>query len=218
MKIWERVIRTVYFGEKATSESYIRYLRKKGVQIGKGTTFYAPHQCYVDVQYPWLVTIGKDVSITAGTRILSHDYSWSVLERVYGVKLGQAGAVRIEDNVFVGNGTIILPGTTIGRDTVIGAGSVVKGNIPPGSVAAGNPCRKIMDLESFFNKRKLRQKEEAALLANAYYAATGQVPPPYVLREFTGLYAKNTQGQREDTALYRSYQSLLDDILAKEDR
>lgn len=133
MKIWERVIRTVYFGEKATSESYIRYLRKKGVQIGKGTTFYAPHQCYVDVQYPWLVTIGKDVSITAGTRILSHDYSWSVLERVYGVKLGQA-------------------------------------------------------------------------------------PPLYVLREFTGLYAKNTQGQREDTALYRSYQSLLDDILAKEDR
>ena len=49
--------------------------------------------------------------------------------------------VRIGNNVWVGAGAIILPGVTIGDDTVIGAGSVVTHDIPSGVVAVGNPCR-----------------------------------------------------------------------------
>lgn len=49
--------------------------------------------------------------------------------------------VKIEDHVWIGANTIILPGVTIGRNSVIGAGSVVTKDIPADVVAVGNPCR-----------------------------------------------------------------------------
>jgi maltose O-acetyltransferase len=48
--------------------------------------------------------------------------------------------------VWIGGGAIVLPGVTIGDDTTIGAGSVVVRDIPPGVVAAGNPCKVIRSL------------------------------------------------------------------------
>lgn len=49
----------------------------------------------------------------------------------------------IEDNVWIGAGTIILPGVTIGENSVIGAGSVVTRDVPANVVAFGSPCRVI---------------------------------------------------------------------------
>jgi maltose O-acetyltransferase len=51
--------------------------------------------------------------------------------------------VKIEDNVWIGGGAIILPGVTIGKNSVIGAGSLVTRSIPENSVAFGNPCKVI---------------------------------------------------------------------------
>ncbi|WP_298435379.1 acyltransferase [Geobacter sp.] len=51
--------------------------------------------------------------------------------------------VFVEDNVFLGTGVIVLKGSTIGENTIVGAGSVVVGNIPANSIAAGNPARVI---------------------------------------------------------------------------
>ncbi len=50
-------------------------------------------------------------------------------------------AVRIGERVFIGTGVIICKGVNIGDGAVIGAGSVLTSDIPPGSLAAGNPCR-----------------------------------------------------------------------------
>ena len=49
--------------------------------------------------------------------------------------------VHIENNVWIGAGAVILPGVTIGENSVIGAGSVVTKDIPPDVVAVGSPCR-----------------------------------------------------------------------------
>ena len=49
--------------------------------------------------------------------------------------------IRIEDNVWIGSNAVILPGVTIGENSVIGAGSVVTHDIPENVVAVGNPCR-----------------------------------------------------------------------------
>jgi acetyltransferase-like isoleucine patch superfamily enzyme len=54
--------------------------------------------------------------------------------------------VEIGDNVFVGTGARILKGATIGSDSVIGAGAVVTGRVPPGVVAAGSPARVVREL------------------------------------------------------------------------
>ncbi len=55
--------------------------------------------------------------------------------------------ITIEDHVLIGARSVILKGVTIGRGSVIGAGSVVVKSIPPRCIAAGNPCRVIKQLE-----------------------------------------------------------------------
>lgn len=54
--------------------------------------------------------------------------------------------VTIEDNAWIGASVTILPGVTIGKNSVIGAGSVVAKSIPPDSLAVGNPCRVIRNV------------------------------------------------------------------------
>lgn len=58
----------------------------------------------------------------------------------------QTSPVEIGKNVWIGGGTIILPGVTIGDNTTIGAGSVVTRSIPPNVLAFGNPCRVIRNI------------------------------------------------------------------------
>ena len=60
----------------------------------------------------------------------------------------QMGAVELGENVFVGDRVLILKGVRIGRDSVIGAGSVVCGSIPAGVIAAGNPARVIREIST----------------------------------------------------------------------
>lgn len=64
--------------------------------------------------------------------------------------------VHIGNNVWIGTGAIILPGVTIGDNTVIGAGSVVTKDIPSNVVAIGNPCRVLREINDhdmkFYNK------------------------------------------------------------------
>jgi maltose O-acetyltransferase len=52
-----------------------------------------------------------------------------------------ARPVRIGHNVWIGGGAIVLPGVTVGDDAVIGAGSVVTRDVPPGAVVVGNPAK-----------------------------------------------------------------------------
>jgi NDP-sugar pyrophosphorylase family protein len=49
------------------------------------------------------------------------------------------GRIRVGDNTFIGENAIVLPGTTIGRDCIIGAGAVVRGKVADNSLVVGNP-------------------------------------------------------------------------------
>lgn len=157
------------------SKLLIGYLRKKGISIGEGTKFFGTH-IGIDIGRPCLVEIGRNCILTDGVSLLTHDYSWAVLREKYGETLGSSEKVVLEDNVFVGSRSIILRGVRIGRNTIIGAGSVVTHDIPPNSVAAGNPCRVIMSIDEYREKRKTRYAQEAKAYALELYRKTGKVP------------------------------------------
>jgi acetyltransferase-like isoleucine patch superfamily enzyme len=157
------------------SKLYVSYLRKKGVLVGSGTRFFG---AAVDVTRPCLVEIGRNCIIANGVLILTHGGDWIILREEYGQMLGSSGKVVIEDNVFIGTNTIILKGTRIGKNTIIGAGSVVTQEIPSNSVAAGNPCKVIMSIDKFYEKRKREYLQEAKAYAFEIYRKTGKVPTP----------------------------------------
>jgi maltose O-acetyltransferase len=90
------------------------------------------------------ITIGDDVQIGPGVQLLTPDHPRDPERRRSGVE--SAHPITIGDNVWLGGGVIVCPGVTIGADSIVGAGSVVTSDIPPGVVAVGNPCRVIRPL------------------------------------------------------------------------
>ena len=92
------------------------------------------------------VTIGDYTMIGPGTLITSVGHTLSPKGRRS--HLSFAKPVTIENDVWIGGNVVILPGITIGRGSVIGAGSAVTKDIPPFSVAVGSPARVIKTIEN----------------------------------------------------------------------
>ena len=90
----------------------------------------------IDTVAPDKIYIGNNVAITAGTKILTHYLVPSAKGRVF-----RLGEVHIEDDVFIGVNTIVCNSVTIGKGSIVGAGSVVTKDIPPYQCWAGNPAR-----------------------------------------------------------------------------
>ena len=84
------------------------------------------------------VMIGPNVTITAAGHPIDPDLRRQVMQYNF--------PVRIEENVWIGAGAILLPGVTVGKNSVIGAGSVVTRDIPPNVVALGTPCRVLREI------------------------------------------------------------------------
>jgi len=101
------------------------------------------------------ITIGNYVLIASNVQIYTSSHPVLPQERlIFENTTGPecffktfARPVEIQDNVWIGGGCIILPGVTIGKNSVIGAGSVVTRFIPENSVAVGNPCRVIRQFD-----------------------------------------------------------------------
>jgi acetyltransferase-like isoleucine patch superfamily enzyme len=115
-------------------KTYFRYPSKMSIgnhsYINHGCCFYGSSLDGIEIVVGDDVALGPHVKIFTAT----HDYSTYDLKDV-------AASVRVEDNAWVGGGTIILPGVTIGRGAIIGAGSVVTKDVAAFSVAVGNPAR-----------------------------------------------------------------------------
>lgn len=135
------------------------YARARGVKIGKG--------CSIATRMfgsePYLVEIGDNVQITNDVRFFTHGGGW--VFRHKDPEFDSFGKIKIHDNVYIGNGTMILPGVIIGNNVVIGAGSIVTKSIPDNVVVAGNPARIVCTIDDFFVK------------ANRYNVKTKQMGP-----------------------------------------
>lgn len=85
------------------------------------------------------VNIGANAFIAPGVCIACSGHSFDPAQRAAGI--GTSRPVTLEDDVWVGANAVICGGVTIGKGSIIGAGSVVTKNIPDHVIAAGNPCR-----------------------------------------------------------------------------
>lgn len=91
------------------------------------------------------VVIGKYVRIAPNVSIYTVGHAENPLKRKAGYSY--AKKVIIEDNVWIGGNVIILPGVTISKNSIIGAGSLINKSIPQNVIAAGNPCKIIKEIE-----------------------------------------------------------------------
>lgn len=173
---------------------YKKYLLSKGVLIGEHTTIYSPNHVSIDTRKPWLIKIGDYCSITSGVHILAHDYSRSVLRKQYGDFVGGSLPVTIGDNVFIGINAIILKGTQVGSNSIIGAGAVVSGCFEDGVVIAGNPAKVICTTEEYYKKCKQRWVADAKECAKAIRRNSGKMPSVEDMSDgYAWLYLPHTE-------------------------
>ena len=139
---------------RRNGSKYIKYLRKKGVIIGKDCFIPRPDTCDIDLTRPSLITIGDKVRLNMGFTLMTHDFASSVIRHVYKDFVGSSGAVSIGNNVYFARNCTVLRGVTIGDNCIIGFGSIVTKNIPENSVVAGIPAKVICTLEEYYRKIK----------------------------------------------------------------
>ena len=95
------------------------------------------------------VTIGDNCLISSNCTISSYNHIVNSNNRYVNQNedFQYSKPVSISNNVWIGMNSCILPGVTIGNNSIIGAGSVVTKNVPPNEIWVGNPAKKIKDIQ-----------------------------------------------------------------------
>jgi acetyltransferase-like isoleucine patch superfamily enzyme len=136
-----------------TTQSFelFRTQKQPGLILGKFSSIYPPTM--FDIGPAGQITVGA-YSLLNGPRIICDqrieigDYcliAWNVIlmDNYRAPRDSTPRPIRIENNVWIGFDSIILPGNTIGEGAIVGARSVVRENVPSYSIVAGNPARLI---------------------------------------------------------------------------
>ncbi len=151
----EEIIKKVFASVKGSFYIEQPFHANWGCNVSIGENFYSNFNLTLVDDAPITfgdnVMIAPNVTITTGT----HPILPELREKRYQYNL----PVDVKDGVWIGAGAIILPGVTIGENSVIGAGSVVTKDIPPNVVAVGTPCkvlRQIGDYDREYYRKNMR--------------------------------------------------------------
>ncbi len=135
---------------------YIFFLRRWGTRF-TGRPAYISGKVDIDGTDYSLVTLGEGVTISSYVRILTHDWAPHTIGKAMGINtaspLGRILPVTIGDYSFIGTGSIVMPGASIGRGCIIGAGTVVRGSIPDFSIVIGSPGQIVGDSRDYMAKQ-----------------------------------------------------------------
>ena len=124
----------------------------KDVHVQLTTTFFSPHEETVigdhvgigqNCEFGCDIRIGNHVLIGSGCGFLSRDAHTAHVPgaTIYESPRGDKYGIKVGDDVWIGFNTIVLSGVTIGRGSIVGAGSVVTSDVPPYSISFGSPSR-----------------------------------------------------------------------------
>lgn len=135
--------------------AYIPYLRLFGMHIDGRPRYIARTVSFDDFNRVYLSE--RDV-ISGDVRFLTHDYSLTTALLSIGEKLeldiAKVKDIHVGRNCFIGARSFILPGTVLGDNCIVGAGSVVRGNYPPHSLIIGNPAAIVGQVDKLAEKWK----------------------------------------------------------------
>jgi acetyltransferase-like isoleucine patch superfamily enzyme len=119
-------------------------LRICGIKVGRGC--YIGFNVICDTNYPELIHIGNDVTISHNCVLISHTQtpcnSW--LGKIYKFQ----AAVEIGNGAWIGANSVLLPGVTVAENCMVAAASVVTKSTDKYSLWAGNPCRRVKSLRA----------------------------------------------------------------------
>jgi len=116
--------------------SIAEYFRKQGAQIGEGCSI-VPTVLGAE---PYLVKIGNHVTVAAGVKFITHDgATWILRGEIPDLQV--FGPIIIEDNCVIGQDAILFPNIRVGKNSIVGAGSVVISDVPPDTIVMGVPAR-----------------------------------------------------------------------------
>ncbi len=148
---------------KVYMKLYTKHLKKNGLDIPSydGVGYINP-SAYLDGTDLSKIHIGKHVTISMQVIILTHDFSiWhGLIERDNKYLQRRPRFIKdvtIGDNCFIGARSLMLPGSEIGRNTIVAAGSIVTKRFPNNVVIGGNPAKIIMTIEEFTNKHQMKK-------------------------------------------------------------
>lgn len=129
------------FGEKSEIVAPFQCDYGVNIRLGRGV-FVNFNAVFLDCNW---ITIGDHTMLGPAVQVYAADHPRDAKTRSSGRELGRP--ITIGRHVWIGGGSIICPGVSIGDNTTIGAGSVVTRDIPANVVAAGNPCRVLRTLD-----------------------------------------------------------------------
>ena len=151
------------FSRGETKEEILRYWIEQGAIIGENFAFYDGYP--IDGNWPWLVSIGNNVTLATNVKILAHDASTAKVDGVH----TKVGIVSIGNNVFIGYNTVVLCNTRIGDNVIVGANSVVSKDLPSNGVYAGNPAKYICSFDEYSEKHQSNQKNHPVFREHRWY-------------------------------------------------
>ena len=128
----KRILQLIALYAPGADTLRVRLHRARGVTIGEGV--FIGTDVLLETSHPEMVSIGNGVDIGARTMVIAHQQGEAKRSGV---------SVRIEDDVFIGPGTILLPNVTVGQGAVVNAGSVVTKSVPPLTMVQGNPAEPV---------------------------------------------------------------------------
>ena len=159
-KIFKTSVVMVHFILNKYSQKYYRFfLRKNGIEFSGIPKFIGLSSTFDNHAK---ITIGNNVVISEDVIFLTHDYSVvNASEKYLHNPSGfpWVGEIEIGDNTFIGIRAIILPGTCVGKNCIVGAGAVIKGNIPDDSIVIGNPARVVASTSEWIQKKMKIQEQ-----------------------------------------------------------
>ena len=118
--------------------------RLRGVKIGENVFLGGGN--VLDRVRPDLITIEDYVSLAGGVYILTHSNPTTPLREILGPRSHKIAPVHIKKGAWITLNVVILPGVTIGENSIVSTGSVVRKDVPPYTIVAGNPAKVIKTL------------------------------------------------------------------------